>query len=50
MFLDDLRHAQEITAAAFRQRPWTGQTTERVAIDRFIIEHLKESARDIETL
>jgi cardiolipin synthase A/B len=31
MFLDDLRVAQEITAAEFRQRSWTERIAERVA-------------------
>ena len=31
MFLDDLRHAQEITAVEFGQRSWTERIAERVA-------------------
>jgi cardiolipin synthase A/B len=31
LFLDDRRHAQEITAAEFRHRSWTERIAERVA-------------------
>jgi cardiolipin synthase A/B len=31
VFLDDLRHAEEITAGAFRQRSWLHKVAERGA-------------------
>ena len=31
IFFDDLRHAEEIALAHFRQRPWTQRLAERVA-------------------